>query len=184
MLDHAEGMLAARAGSRAGAIDLLPALAQRRPGVGAPIDSVAHPAGLIGLPVSFLPVRLIAEDFPLLPVQQRGKLGDIGRRRVGRGHRVDQAPLVCPNVQLHAEVPGLALAGLLHLGVAMMVASTIVPALSNSRFSSNSPAIASKMLLLSPCCSSRWRKRRIVLSSGTTSSPSSTRANRRIDSLS
>src|SRR5208282_1257643 len=48
MLDHAEGMLAARAGSRAGAIDLLPALAQRCPGVGAPIDSVAHPAGLIG----------------------------------------------------------------------------------------------------------------------------------------
>jgi Bacterial SH3 domain len=37
---------------------------------------------------------------------------------------------------------------------------------------------------VSPWRSSKWRKRRIVLSSGTTSSPNSTRAKRRIDSLS
>jgi hypothetical protein len=69
--DDAKGMLAARPSPRACAVDQPPALAQRRCGVGAPIDSVAHAAGLVGLPVGFLPVRLIAEYFPL-PVKKPG----------------------------------------------------------------------------------------------------------------
>ena len=66
----------------------------------------------------------------------------------------------------------------------MIVASTIVPALSISRFSASRSFTASKIASVSRCFSSRWRKRRIVDSSGILSSPSSTRAKRRIDSLS
>jgi hypothetical protein len=75
-------------------------------------------------------------------------------------------------------------AAFFELGAAMIVASTIVPALSSSRCSGSSPAIASHIAVFKWCASSRCRNRRIVVSSGTTSSPNSIRANRRIDSLS
>jgi hypothetical protein len=73
---------------------------------------------------------------------------------------------------------------LVELGAAMIVASTMVPARSNKPLASSKPPIASKIAPVRWCFSSKWRKRRIVVSSGTTSSPNSTRAKRRIDSLS
>src|ERR1039458_1997025 len=117
LLDYPKRMLATGAGPRAGAIDHSPPLAPRL-ARGAPIDPVAHPARAEGLAIGFLPVGLIAKYLALLSVQQAGKLGEVGRRSMGRGYAVDDAPLSGSNVQLHAEVPGVALAGLLHLGVA------------------------------------------------------------------
>src|SRR5712671_2587717 len=196
LLDYAKGVFAARPGPRTRPVDHPPARAQRPFRGRTPIDPVAHPPGLEKLSIVFLPVRLIAEDFPLLPVQQVTQLGDVGYAGSGRSDRMDDTAFIRADVQLHPEVPVATLAGLLHLGVAartrvlgrtrrpMMVASTMVPERSSSRRSSKRSATASKMAWVSPCCSSRWRKRRIVLSSGTTSSPSSTRAKRRIDSLS
>jgi hypothetical protein len=51
-------------------------------------------------------------------MQQFGKLSDIGYRRIGRAHGVDDATLVGADMQLHPEVPIPPLPGLLHLGVA------------------------------------------------------------------
>lgn len=85
-------------------------------------------------------------------------------------------------------------AGLLHLcialrvesfvelGVAMIVASTLVSAVSNNRLSVSSVFTSSNICAVSGCSSSKWRKRRIVDSSGTVSSPSYTRAKQLIDS--
>src|SRR6516164_2389244 len=138
LLDDPKRMLAAGAGPRARPIDHAPALAQRR-AIGAPIDSVAHTLSRERLAIGFLPVSLIAEHLPFLPVQQMRKLGDIRHARVGRDHGMDDAALIRPDVQLHSEIPVATFAGLLHLGVAsrgrvlvelgaaMMVASTMVP---------------------------------------------------------
>src|SRR5436305_11118742 len=60
----------------------------------------------------------------------------------------------------------------------MIVASTIVPAFSNSCFSTSRVLMVSNMAAVSPCCSSKCRKRRMVVSSGTGSWPSSTRTKR------
>ncbi len=64
----------------------------------------------------------------------------------------------------------------------MIVASTIVPDLSSSRFCSSSERIWAKIDCVRACFSSKCRKRRIVVSSGTASSISSIPAKRRIDS--
>jgi hypothetical protein len=40
--------------------------------------------------ISFLPVGLIAEHLPFLPVQQMWKLGEVRHPRVGRGRGVDE----------------------------------------------------------------------------------------------
>lgn len=65
------------------------------------------------------PIPSIAEGHRLLAMQQRAGLRhivDVG----GRGdHRVHEARLcIHTNVRLHAEVPGVALLGLMHLGIA------------------------------------------------------------------
>src|SRR6201981_2162495 len=113
-----KGVLAAGSSARTRPVDHTPALAQRSLGVGAPIDPVAYPPRLKELAVVFLPVRLVTEDLALLPMQQFGKLSDIGYRRIGRAHGVDDATLVGADMQLHPEVPIPPLPSLLHLGVA------------------------------------------------------------------
>jgi len=90
----------------------------QRPATGSPIDPVAHSPTLEKRSIVFLPVRLIAEDFPLLSVQQVRQLSDVGDCGVGRSHRMHDTALIRSDVQLHSEVPILALAGLLHLRVA------------------------------------------------------------------
>jgi hypothetical protein len=120
LLDDAKCMLATSSGPRPCPVDSLPSLAQRLCCLGSPIHSVAHPASLEGLSIGLLPVRLIAEELSLWPVKQVGKLRDVGRSRMGHPHRVHQAPQIRPDVQLHPEVPGLALARLLHLRVASL----------------------------------------------------------------
>src|SRR5208283_4455912 len=110
-------MLATGAGPRASPVDQPPARAQRSLGGGTPIDPVAHPPSLEKLSIVFPPVRLIAEQLPLLPVQQIRQLGDVGYAGGGRSHRMDDTTLVRTDVQLHPEVPVAALAGLLHLRV-------------------------------------------------------------------
>src|SRR6202163_1994910 len=196
LLDYAKGVFAARPGPRTRPVDHPPARAQRPFRGRTPIDPVAHPPGLEKLSIVFLPVRLIAEDFPLLPVQQVRQLvmsATLAAVALSVWTIPRLSAPMCsfiPKCQLRplrvCFISGsrLALAFLVELGAAMMVASTMVPERRSSRRSSNRSATASKMAWVSPCCSSRWRKRRIVLSSGTTSSPSSTRAKRRIDSLS
>ena len=118
LLDYAKGVFATSPGPRACPVDHPPALAQRPLGGRTPVDPVAHPPSLEKLSIVFLPVRLIAEQLPLLPVQQLRQLGDVGYAGSGRSHRMDDTALIRSDVQLHAEVPVLALVGLLHLGVA------------------------------------------------------------------
>src|SRR5215472_9264342 len=120
LLDDPEGMLTPRTCPRACSIDLPPSLTQRPIRVGPSVHPIPHPARLESLSIPFLPVRLIAEDLPLLPVKQLRKLRDIGRCRVRRPHRVNNPTPVRPNVELHAEVPALPLARLLHLRVARL----------------------------------------------------------------
>jgi len=63
-------MLAAGAGARERAIDHAPAFAQRL-AIEAPIDPVSHTFSRERLAVGSLPVGLISEHVPLLPVQQK-----------------------------------------------------------------------------------------------------------------
>ena len=117
LLDHPEGVFTTGPGARARPIDPPPALTQRPLGGRPAIYPVAYPPRFKKLPVVFFPVGLIAKQLTLLPVQQFRQLRDIGGRRIGRSNGVDDAALIGADVQLHAEVPVLALAGLLHLGV-------------------------------------------------------------------
>src|SRR5208283_789681 len=118
LLDYPKGVFATSPGPRARPVDHPPALAQRPLGGRTPVDPVAHPPSLEKLSIVFLPIRLIAEQLAFLPVQQVRQLGDVGYAGSGRPHRMDDAALICSDVQLHPEVPVLALARLLHLGVA------------------------------------------------------------------
>src|SRR5271169_7191160 len=114
LLDYAKGVFATSPGPRARPVDHPPALAQRPLGGRTPVDPVAYSPSLEKLSIVFLPVRLIAEQLPLLPVQQLRQLGDVGYAGSGRAHRMDDTALIRSAVQLHSEVPVLALAGLLH----------------------------------------------------------------------
>src|SRR5271157_2263333 len=78
LLEHPKGMFAARPGPRARPVDQPPALAQRPLRGRTPVDPVAHPPSLKKLSIVFLPVRLIPEQLPLLPMQQLRQLGDVG----------------------------------------------------------------------------------------------------------
>src|SRR3984957_16780368 len=118
LLDYAKGVFAARPGPRTRPVDHPPARAQRPFRGRTPIDPVAHSPRLEKLSVVFLPVRLVAKDFPLLPVQQVRQLGDVGYAGSGRSDRVDDTAFIRADVQLHPKVPVAALASLLHLGVA------------------------------------------------------------------
>src|SRR5271167_80195 len=118
LLDYAKGVFATRPGPRAHPVDHPPALAQGPLRGRTPIDPVAHPPSFKELSIGFLPVRLIAEQLALLPVQQLWQLGDVCYAGSGRSHGVDDTALIRSDVQLHPEIPVLALAGLLHLGVA------------------------------------------------------------------
>src|SRR3954453_1775379 len=64
----------------------------------------------------------IAEDIFFLPVQQRRRLGDIGFVGGGALDRVHQAGgNIDPDIRLYAEVPLVALPGLVHLRVAAVL---------------------------------------------------------------
>src|SRR5216684_317674 len=118
LLDYPKGVFAARPGPRARPVDHPPVLAQRPLGGRTPVDPVAHSPGLEKLSIVFLPVRLIAEQLPLLPMHQIRQLGYVGYAGSGRSHRMNDTALVRSDVQLHPEMPVAALAGLLHLRVA------------------------------------------------------------------
>ena len=96
LLDHPKRVFAAGSGPRACLIDQAPALGQR-PLRGASIDPGAHATRRKRLAVGFFPVRLIAKNLPLLPMQQRRQLSDVGGARIGREHGVDDATLVRPD---------------------------------------------------------------------------------------
>jgi hypothetical protein len=93
VLDYPKGVFAARPDPRACPVDHPPTLAQGPLGGGAPVDPIAHSPGLEKLSIVFFPVRLIAEDFPLLPVQQIRQLGDVGYAGCGRSHRMHDTTL-------------------------------------------------------------------------------------------
>src|SRR6202142_1474420 len=67
LLEHPKGVFAARPGPRARPVDHPPAVAQRPLGGRTPVAPVAHPPPLEEFSIVFLPVRLIAEQLPLLP---------------------------------------------------------------------------------------------------------------------
>src|SRR5262245_12342391 len=150
-LHDVEWVLPARPSPRPGAIDRPPARTQRlvRRG-GPPIHSVAYPRGLEGLPIRFLPIRLVPVEDAFLPVHQRGELRDVGDARMGRGDAVDPALQVRPHVQLPPEYQVFPFrvcfisgsraraAFFVELGAAMIVASTIVPLLSSNRLAVSS----------------------------------------------
>src|SRR6267142_3212880 len=118
LLDYAKGVFAARPGPRTRPVDHPPARAQGPLGGGAPVDPIAHSPRLEKLAIVFLPVRLITEQLPLLPVQQIRQLGDVRYAGSGRSHRMHDTARIRSDVQLQPEVPVAALAGLLHLRVA------------------------------------------------------------------
>ena len=137
VLDYPKGVFAARPGPRARPVDHSPALAQRPLGGRAPIDPVAHSPRLEKLAIVFLPVRLVAEDFPLLSVQQVGQLRNVGNAGRGRSHRMHDTALVRADRAASSQSTscspcgfassrdrGFALAFLVELGAAMIVAST------------------------------------------------------------
>src|ERR1700733_12737878 len=74
LLDHAKGVLAARASARTRPIDHPPALTQGAAGSRASIDAIAYSARLKELAVVLFPISLVAEDLALLPMQQLGQL--------------------------------------------------------------------------------------------------------------
>ena len=118
-LDDVERMLAARTRSRAAAVDralMLIELARVR---GPSVHAVSN-AGVFALqPVLFAPVALVTIELGLLAVQQLLHASDVGFvRRAGRD-TVHHASPVGAHVQLHAEVPVLALPGLVHLRIAL-----------------------------------------------------------------
>src|ERR1700728_2129371 len=118
LLNDAKGVLATGSGPRARAVDHSPTLAQRLLCSRPPIDPVAQPPRLEKLSVVFLPVRLVAEDFPLVSVQQLRQLRNVSYAGSGRSHRMHDAAPIRADVQLHPKVPVTALAGLLHLRIA------------------------------------------------------------------
>src|SRR5262249_4195829 len=196
-LHDVERVLATRPGPRPGAIDGPPPRAQRFVGRGgAAIHPVAHTLDFERLAIRFLPVRLVPVEDTLLPVHQRGELRDVRDARMRRGDTVDPAVQVRPRCSFIPKYHVFPLrvcfisgsracaTFFVELGAAMIVASTIVPLWRSNRFAVSSSLTVSKIAAVRWCSSSRWRKRRIVVSSGTTSSPSSTRANRRMASLS
>jgi len=70
------------------------------------------------------PVRLVAEDLPLLPVQQFVHVRDVALERRAGHDAVDRPAPVGSEEHLHPEVPLLVLAGLLYrLGAPAIAAS-------------------------------------------------------------
>src|SRR5690242_9849710 len=70
LLDHAKGVLAARAGARTRPIDHPPALTQGAAGSRASIDAIAYAPRLEELAIVLFPIRLVAEHLALLAVQK------------------------------------------------------------------------------------------------------------------
>jgi len=196
LLDHTECMLAAGARARTRPIDHAPAFAQRTPGGGSPVDSVAYAPRLEELSVGFFPVGLIAEHLSLLPVQQLRQLSDIGDRGIGRSHGMDDAVLISADVQLHPEMPVAALPGLFHLGVARPISIFGRTGRRDDGCVHDGPGAQQQAALFEQAANrsedcagqtmalQQMTKPQDSSLTGTTSSPNSTRAKRRIDSLS
>ena len=91
LLDHAEGVFAAGASARARPVDHAPALAQRPPDGGPPVNPITYSARLKELAVVFFPVGLIAEDLALRSMQKLRQLRDIGDCGSGCSYGVDGA---------------------------------------------------------------------------------------------
>src|SRR6476646_8671204 len=150
VLDDLKRVLPACAMTRPRAVDRLLPLGQHASGLGAAVDSIGN-ARVAALPPMILgPVRLVTENLPLLSMQQFVQPGDVALRGWAAHHAMHQPMPVGADMQLHPEVPLLALADLLHLrsrccaaflvdgGAAMIVASTMVPDFSSSFLSSSS----------------------------------------------
>src|SRR3984957_13881207 len=118
--DDMKRMLAASPMTGSTAVDGTLKLSEGTMTVPTPIDSVGHARRPEPLAVRLTPVRLIGEDFALPAVQQGIDLRDVRCGRRGCGQVMHQATTIGANVQLHAKVPGLALAGLAHLRVAAL----------------------------------------------------------------
>src|SRR5262245_35636037 len=113
-----KGMLATGARARPDAVNASPPLAERMVAPRrAPIHAIADAARLVRLPIRLLPIGLVAEDFALRPVQQVRQLLDVCARGVGHSQAVNDPPPIGADVHLHAEMPVVSLAGLLHLGI-------------------------------------------------------------------
>jgi hypothetical protein len=103
LLDHPKRMLAARVRERARLIMRRQrSLSALR--LGRRLSGSARP-GQKRLAVGFFQYASSQNTSRSSPMQQMRKLGNVRRARVGRGHGVDYALAVCPDMQLHAEVP-------------------------------------------------------------------------------
>ncbi|MEQ1756791.1 MAG: hypothetical protein ABL986_00615 [Vicinamibacterales bacterium] len=80
-LDHVEGVLAAGAGLRAPAINRALPGRERLLLRAASVDAVAHPVVLRTLAVELAPLRLVAEEHALVPVEQLLEHRDVGHVR-------------------------------------------------------------------------------------------------------
>ena len=112
-LHHMKHVLHATPRTRARLVDAIPVGGARAAPIHAIDAARRFPLHLVRL----LPIRLVAEQRPFLAVQQVIELRDVGRRGVGRRHGMHDPTGVAADVHLHAEVPLLALARLLHRGI-------------------------------------------------------------------
>src|SRR5579862_1238694 len=145
-----------------------------RPVLAAPLVDVVRNARSLRLLLECLGmVGTVAVQAFLGTVQQLAEHVHIGHIRTGRDNRVHQPRIdVGTGMHLHAEVPLLALARLMHLGIARLlgilrrrrrvddVASTIVPLPSNSPRSLRWALISTNSCSVSLCFSSSRRKLR------------------------
>ena len=116
LLHDAKGVLTTRPRPRAGRVDPIP--------VGGAFAALVHAiVATAGFPMELVlgfAVRLVAEERRLAAAHQVRELTDIGHRRVGRRERVHHAARIGADMNLHADVPLLAFARLLHLGIARL----------------------------------------------------------------
>ena len=196
-LDHMEGVLArARPRDRN---RLMRADARSADALGpAAVDSVADAARFSALPMRFAPVRLIPEHLPSCTMQQLGHWvmsstfaavvsSGCARCRAGRCRRApsSRSATPCPSCVWCISGSRRLSAFFVEVGAAMIVASTIVPDFSSSRFSSSSDAHLGKDPPRSAGASpAGGESAGSSTHPGTSSSASSMPAKRRIDSMS
>src|SRR5436190_14960729 len=192
-LDHQERMLDGGSHSRQAPVTR-PLRVRQRTVLGAPLidverDSAGLCCGLERLGV----VSRISMQAVFIAMQQLSQHIDIRDIRRGRADRVHQSRVgVSAGMHLHAEVPLLTLAGLMHFrvalllrilvddGASMIVASTIVPLPTIRPRSDRCALISANTCSVRWCFSNRRRKFKIEVSSGITSASVVTPANWRI----
>ena len=121
-LDHAQHVLHPRVDARLVAVLALQGLVPDAIAPGALVGEVFGSGRLACDQLFLTGIGRVTVDTPLMPMQQVGQgMLVMGVRRCDHGTVRQAALAVHPDVQLHAEIPLLTLAGLMHLRVSRLV---------------------------------------------------------------